>query len=110
MRHVLQLSKKKVFKGFFLFFCFLTKESLILSALKQKILDEIEQSNGKTLTKIKFFISFCKFFPRKGNICWKVPLKIIYTFYLKHQKYAFCAPIIHPLSETESYVIKNPKS
>ena len=101
MRHVLQLSKKKVFKGFFLFFCFLTKESLILSALKQKILDEIEQSNGKTLTKIKFFISFCKFFPRKGNICWKVPLKIIYTSYLKHQKYPFCAPIFHPISETE---------
>ena len=29
--------------------------------------------------------------------------KVIYTFYLKHRKYPFCAPIFHPLSETESY-------
>ena len=28
---------------------------------------------------------------------------MIYTFYLKHQKYPICAPIFHPLSETESY-------
>ena len=46
---------------------------------------------------------FCKFLPHKGNLGWKVPLKVIYTFYLKHQKYPFCAPIFHPLSETESY-------
>ena len=31
-----------------------------------------------------------------------MPLKNIYTFYLKHQNYPFCAPIFHPLSETES--------
>ena len=30
---------------------------------------------------------------------------MIYTFYLKHQKYPFCAPIFHPLSETESYIM-----
>ena len=46
---------------------------------------------------------FCKFLPHKGNLCWKVASKVIYTFYLKHQKYPFCAPIFHPLSETESY-------
>ena len=45
----------------------------------------------------------CKFHPHKRNFGWKVPLKVIYTFYLKHQKYPFCAPIFHPLSETESY-------
>ena len=37
------ISKKKVFEGVFVF---LTKESLILSAFKQKILDEFKQSNG----------------------------------------------------------------
>ena len=50
-----------------------------------------------------FFIIFCQFLPHKGNFCQKVPSKVIYTSYLKHQKYPFCAPIFHPLSETESY-------
>ena len=45
---------------------------------------------------------FCKFLPHKGTFCWKVPSQNIFTFYLKHQKYPFCAPIFHPLSETES--------
>ena len=31
-----------------------------------------------------------------------MPSQNIFTFYLKHQKYPFCAPIFHPLSETES--------
>ena len=57
-----------------------TVVSLMLSALKPKILDEIEQSNG-----IKHFLKiFCKFVPNKGSFCWKVSLKTIYTIYLKH--------------------------
>ena len=47
---------------------------------------------------------FCKFLPHKEHFSWKVPSKFIYNLYLKHQKYPFCAPIFHPLSETESYV------
>ena len=47
---------------------------------------------------------FCKVLSHKGTFCWKVLSKNIYTFYLKHQKYPFCAPIFHPLPETESYV------
>ena len=31
-----------------------------------------------------------------------MPFKIVFTFYLKHGKFPFCAPIIRPLSETES--------
>ena len=45
--------KKKVFKVFFV-----AKESLILSAFKQKILDEIEQSKGIKPKKINFFKIF----------------------------------------------------
>ena len=68
------------------------------------ILDEIKQSNGiKPPPKINFFMTFCKFLPQKGNFCWNMPSKISYTFYMKHQKYPFCAPIFHPLSETESH-------
>ena len=60
-----------------MFLVFLTKESLILSALKQKILDEIKQSNGiKPLTN-QTFHDFCKFLPHKGNFCWKVSSTII---------------------------------
>ena len=83
----------------------LKKERPILTALKQMILDEIRQSNGIKSQKINFFMVFCKFLPHKENFCWKVPSKVIYTYYLKHQKYPFCAPIFHPLSETESYII-----
>ena len=39
--------------------------------------------------------------------CWQkkaLIFKIMFTFYLKPQKYPFCAPIFHPLSETEWYV------
>ena len=46
---------------------------------------------------------FCEFLPHKGNFCWKLTSKVIYTSYLKHQKYPFCAPIFHLISETESY-------
>ena len=53
--------------------------------------------------KISFFMIFCKFLPHKGNFSWKVPLNVIYTFHLKHNKYPFCAPIFHPSSETKSY-------
>ena len=81
---------------------FLTKERPILTALKQMILDEIEQSNGIKPQKNNFFMIFCKFLLHKGNLCWKVPSQISYTFYLKHKKYPFCAPNFHPLSETES--------
>ena len=86
-----------------MFLVFLMKKRPILTALKQMILDEIRQSNGIKPPKINFFTIFCKFLPHKGNFTWKVPSKVIYTFYLKHQKYPFCAPIFHPLSETESY-------
>ena len=82
---------------------FLTKESLILSALKQKILDESRQSNGKNTTKIYLFIIICKYLSLIGNFCWKLPSKITNNFYLKHQKYPFCEPNLHPIYETESY-------
>ena len=80
---------------------FFFKESLILSALKQNILNEIEQLNGKK--KIYFFKTFCKFLPPKGIFVGKCLLNMFFTFYLKHQKYPFCAPIFHPISENESY-------
>ena len=80
----------------------LTKERPILPVLKQMILDEIKQSNGIKPPNNNFFMIFLKFLPHKGPFCWKVTLKNIYTFYLKHQKYPFCAPIFRPLSETES--------
>ena len=83
---------------------FLTRENLILSALKQKILDEIKQSNCIKPPKIHFFMILCKFLPHKPNFCWKVPSKMIYTFYLTHRKYPFCAPNFHPVSETESCI------
>ena len=67
-----------------MFLVFWMMESLILSALKQKILGEIKQLNGIKNPK---------------NI---LSSKMINTFYLKHQKYPFCAPIFHPLSDTES--------
>ena len=92
------------------FLVFITKERPILTVLKQMILDEIKQSNGIKPPKINFFMIFCKFLPHKGNFCWKVPSKVIYTFYLKHKKSPFCAPILHPLSETESidgFVLKS---
>ena len=92
-----QIVKKTVFKGCFFFF--LTKEHPILAALKQMILYEIKQSNGIKPQEIYFFMIFCQFLPHKGNFCWKVPSKVIYTFYLKLQKYPFCAPIFHHLSE-----------
>ena len=75
-----------------------------MTAKKQMILHEIKQSNGIKPQKINFSCFFCKFLPHKGNFCWKVPSKLIYSFYLKHQKYPFCAPIFNPLLETESYV------
>ena len=58
---------------------------------------------SQNLQNINFFIIFCKFLPRKGHFSWKVLSKIIFTFYLKHQNYPFCAPKFHPVSETESY-------
>ena len=81
---------------------FITKERPILTVLKQMILDEIKQSNGIKPQKINFFMIFCKFLPHKETLCWKVPSQDIFIFYLKHQKYPYCAPIFHPLSETES--------
>ena len=86
-----------------MFLGFLTNERPVLTALKQMILNEIKQSNALKPQTINFFLIFCKFIPHKGNFCWKVSWKVIYTFYLKHQKYPFWTPIFHPLSETESY-------
>ena len=43
------------------------------------------------------------FLPGKGHFSWNVLSNIGFTFYLKHQKYSFCAPNIHPISETESF-------
>ena len=82
-RHVFRLSKNIVFEGVFDFF--LTKEQPILTALKQMILNEIRQSNGIKSQKINSFRIFCKFLSHKGYFCWKVPSKVIFTFYLKHQ-------------------------
>ena len=96
-RHVFRLSKITVFQGVFVFF--LTKKSPIFTAFKQMILDEIRQLIGIKPPKIMIL---CKFLPHKGHFCWKLPSKVIYTFYLKHQKYPFCAPIFHLLYETES--------
>ena len=62
-----------------LLFCFFTKESLIMSALKQKILDKIKQSSGIIKTQKKYFLkAFCKFLHHKQNFCLKVSLKILY--------------------------------
>ena len=100
----LNFQKKKGFYVLFLF-CFLfTKESFILSALHQKILDEIKQSNAypQKSTCSRFF--FVSFFLTKEIFCWKVSLQIIYTFYLKHHKYPFCATMFHPISETGAHV------
>ena len=85
-----------------MFLVFLTKERPILTALKQMSLDEIKQSNSIKPPKIYFFMIFCKFLPHTGNFCWNVPSQVIYTFYLKLQKYPCCAPIFPSLSETES--------
>ena len=82
----LKISKKREFlKSFFR--VFLTKESLIFSAFKQKILDEIKQSNGIKPPKNLFFKIFCKFLPHKGYVCWNVSSKIIYTFYTFYTLY-----------------------
>ena len=91
---------KKQFKVIFFFFL---QGTFFLTALKQMISDEISQSNGIKSQNISSFMIFWWFIPHKGNFCWKVPSKVIYNFYLKHQKYPFCATIFHPLSETESY-------
>ena len=56
----------------------------------------------KNTLKIYFLKIFGKFLPHNGNFFWKVFSKIIYTFYLKYQKYHFCAPIFNPISDTES--------
>ena len=101
-RHVFRLSKITVFEGLF---GFLEKERPILAALKQMIVSDINQSIGIKPQNIYFFMIFCKFLPHKGNFCLKVHPKVIFTFYLKLQKYPLCAPIFHPLSETESYGI-----
>ena len=58
-----------------------------MTALKQMILNEIRQSNDIKSQKKEIFHDFCKFLPHEGYFCWKVHLKVIYTFYLKHQKY-----------------------
>ena len=70
----------KIFNKYFLS-RFLTKESLILRALKQNISDEIRQSSG-----IKPINIFRRFLPHQENFSWKVSSKIIYNFYLKHKK------------------------
>ena len=99
-RHVFRLSKITNLR---VFLVFVTKERPILTVLKQMILVEIKLSNGIKPQKINFFMNFCKFLPHKGTFCWKVPSQNSFTFYLKHQKYPFCAPIFHPLSENELY-------
>ena len=83
------ITKKIVLEGF-------------LSELKQKILYEPKESNCiKHQKKKTFSKKNYKLLPHKENFCWKLSSKIIYTFFLKHQKYPFCAPIFHPISETE---------
>ena len=53
-----------------LFLVLLTKESPNLSALKQKFLDEIKQSDGIKLPKSQIIKLVCKFLPHNGNLCW----------------------------------------
>ena len=101
--------QKHQFLRFFIFYFFWQRNALFWLQ-NQTILNEIKQSNGIKPQKINFFSIFCKFLPQKGNFFWKVPSKVIYTFYLKHQKYPFRALIFHPLPETEScpslYILK----
>ena len=94
--------KKKFLR---VFLVFLTKVSRIFSELKQKTLDEIRQSNSIKLPNIDSLKIFWKILPHKGNFCLKVSSKIKDTFYLKNHKYPFCAPIFHPIPETEYYLI-----
>ena len=54
-----------------------------------------------TTSKNNLFMIFWKVSFSQKKFCKKVPLKISYTFYLKLLKYPFCAPISHPISETE---------
>ena len=76
------------------------KESLNLSALKQEIFKEIIIINPK---KINLFRIFVISFLTKENFSLQRTFKVVFTSYLKHIKYTFCALIFHPLSETEPY-------
>ena len=88
-RHLFRLPKITVFEGVFGFFY---KGTPFFDCIKADDLDKIEQSNGIKPQKINFFMNFCKSLPHKGNFCWKVTSTVIYTSYLKHQIYPFCAP------------------
>ena len=77
------------------------KKNHILNALKQKILDEIKLSNGIKPQKIIFLKIFGKFLLDNRDFGWNLSSKNIYTFYLKHIKYPFCAPIFHLIYEPE---------
>ena len=89
-------------KKYFFWVFYFTKESLILSPLKQNILDEIKQSNAIRPQKNLFFRDCWLVSSSQRKFLLESVLKIIYTFYLKHHVYPFCAPIFHPISETES--------
>ena len=53
-----------------------------MSALKQKILDKIMQSNTIKPLKINVFMIVCKFLSHKGNFYCKVPSKLFLPFTL----------------------------
>ena len=88
------LDYQKTFLRAFLIFLF-TKECPILTALNSRL---FEMKLGSQMV-------FCRFFPHKQSAS-----KNNYTFSLKHPKYPFCAPIFHPISETESNIISFPKT
>ena len=78
---------------------FLTNECLILSAFKQKVLEETRQSNGIKPPKNLLFQDYLYVSSSQSTFFGlKVSFKNIFTFYLKHQKYPFCAPNFHPIS------------
>ena len=71
------------------FLVFIMKQSLILTVLKQMVLDEIKQSNDIKPQKINFFMIFCKFLSDKGTFCRKVPSQNIFPFY-----YIYCIALL----------------
>ena len=73
------------------------------SSKKKQKKPKTNNFDRKKPPKKLLFQDFFQFLPHNKNFCWKVSSKIIYNFYLKHQKYPFCAPIFQPISETESY-------
>ena len=89
-RHILKFPQKIVFEGVFVYFFDKGRPYFDSNAIYSFFLNLLYQD-------------FLKYLHNKENFCWKASSKNIYTFYLKCKKNPFCAPIFHPISETESY-------